>query len=459
MKRILYFLLFTLLFLVFSAGLRGPEKPSFIEGEILVKFQSGMTTEDVQNALSSVETQVLQYIQPINLFHVKIKSNKTVQQAIDEFLALPNVIYAEPNYILSINRVPNDPKFSELWALENNGQSGGLAGADISAAQAWDISTGSEQVLVGVIDTGVDYTHNDLAPNIYTNPGEDAWSDPFDPTTGNGVDDDGNGKIDDWKGWNFIDQSNNPYDDNMHGSHCAGTIGAVGNNNIGVTGICWNVKIMPLKFLDAYGNGSTSAAILAITYASDMGVQILNNSYGSTEESTPLKEAIEYANERGVLFVAAAGNDGTNNDLSPHFPSNYEVPNIIAVAASDDGDQRAIWGDSGGGGDDCGFICASVNAATPGSNYGFETVDLFAPGKNILSTIPGDGYSKLSGTSMASPHLAGAAALVLSTNSSLSTSQLKQVLLSTVDKLDEFTNLVATGGRLNLASAVNSVNN
>jgi len=456
MRKGMYFIGLFVLLLALSAAVRKPGTPEYAEGEVLVKFHSTTSAEAAMDVFTTLGTEPINFVPQIGVYHIKLMSNVTVAQAVDELNALPSVEYAEPNYIYTLVNTPNDPRYSELWGMQNSGQTGGLAGADISAFQAWDSSTGSDQVIVGVIDTGIDYTHEDLVNNIYTNPGEDAWLAPNDPSSGNGMDDDGNGLVDDWKGWNFINDTNDPYDDNMHGTHCAGTIGAVGNNNIGVVGVNWNVKLLPLKFLDSRGSGTTDKAINAIIYAADLGVDVLSNSWGGTAFSSALENAIDYANDKGVLFIAAAGNEGTDNDVIEHYPSNYTIENVVAVAASDHGDKRALWG-GGGGGDDCGFICSPAVAAVPGSNYGKTTVDLAAPGKDILSTVPGNRYGVLSGTSMATPHVAGAAALVLSVNPNLTMAEQKAALLGSVDVLDDFTNKLVTGGRLNVAAAVQSV--
>ncbi len=457
MRKGLYLIAFAVLFVMISAAVQKPTAPEFVEGELLVKFSQGINSQAVTTAFAQVGVEAIKFVPQIEVYHAVIKTGKSVEEAVAELKSLPNVEYAEPNYIYTINVMPNDPRLSELWGMLNTGQTGGLSGADIKATLAWDVSTGDASVLVGVIDTGIDFTHEDLAANIYTNPGEDAWANPDDPSTGNGVDDDNNGFVDDWKGWNFIKKNNNPYDDNMHGTHCAGTIGAIGNNGIGVAGVNWTVKIMPLKFLDSRGSGTTAAAIDAIIYAADMGVQVMSNSWGGGGFSASLENAIKYANDAGALFVAAAGNDGTNNDQIPEYPANYDLANVVSVAATDHSDNLAIWGSGGGGGGDCGFLCSNAMAAVPGSNYGKTTVDLAAPGKNILSTIPGDSYTLLSGTSMATPHVAGAAALLLAVNPSLTIAGQKTALFSTVDKLDDLTNKVVTGGRLNLAAAVASV--
>lgn len=458
MRKGLYFIVLAVLLISMSAALRAPADPEYVEGELLVQFKESVSAQSAVRVFSQTGATALEFFPQIDVYHVRLKTGESVRDAVLQFKALNDIVFAEPNFLYSIDLQPNDPQFSKLWGMENTGQTGGLADADIDAATAWDVSTGSEQVVVGVIDTGIDYTHPDLAANIYTNPGEDAWLNPNDPTTGNGVDDDGNGKIDDWKGWNFLDNTNNPFDDNMHGSHCAGTIGAEGNNGVGVVGVNWRVKLMPLKFLDSRGSGSTVGAIDAIIYAANLGVDVLSNSWGGGGFSTAMENAIKYANTKGVIFIAAAGNDGTNNDDLPNYPSNYEVANVIAVAASDHSDKLALWGSSGGDdNNDCGLICASAVAAVPGSNFGPTTVDIAAPGKDILSTVPGAGYSALSGTSMATPHVAGAAALLLAVNPNLSIADVKNALFSTVDKLDAFTNKIVTGGRMNIGAAVAKV--
>ncbi|MBN1481851.1 hypothetical protein EH223_05870 [candidate division KSB1 bacterium] len=457
MRKGLYFIGFAVLFVLISAAIQQPEAPEFVEGEVLVKFAEGISTQAVEAALAQIGAESVQIFEFIGVQHLKLTTDKSVKKAVQEFSELDNVVYAEPNYIYTTALTPNDPKFSQLWGMDNTGQTGGLAGADISALDAWEKTTGSHAVLVGVIDSGIDFTHEDLAANIYTNPGEDAWADPNDPTSGNHTDDDKNGKVDDWKGWNFINNSNNAYDDYMHGTHCAGTIGAIGNNGVGVVGVNWNVKMMPLKFLDRNGTGTTTNAIKAIEYAADMGVDILSNSWGSSGYSESLEDAISYANDRGVLFVAAAGNDGTDNDAIPFYPSSYVIANVVSVAASDHGDKRALWGSGGGDDDGCGFVCSNAVAAVPGSNYGKTSVDLAAPGKDIVSTVPGNSYASLSGTSMAAPHVAGAAALLLAANPGLTIDEMISALFNTVDPLDDFDNKTVTGGRLNVAAAVRSV--
>jgi subtilisin family serine protease len=238
----------------------------------------------------------------------------SVMDAITRFKGDSRVVYIEPNYVVrAIETIPNDPRFDELWGMHNTGQTGGTPDADIDAPEAWDLAKNSD-VLVGVIDTGVDYNHVDLSTNIFVNAGEIA---------GNNIDDDGNGFVDDVRGWDFINNDNNPIDDNGHGTHVSGTIGAIGNNGVGVVGVCWTVKIMPLKFLDAGGFGNTGDAIEAVEYATMMGAKLTSNSWGGGGFSQGLFDAIQAAGNAGALFIAAAGNASSNNDNFPFFPASY----------------------------------------------------------------------------------------------------------------------------------------
>lgn len=370
---------------------------------------------------------------------VQVKGG-TVAQAVQDYNNNPNVLYAEPDYLISLppeqsehvaattddfaiaaTRTPNDPEFSLLWGLQNTGQAPfyGKSGADIKATTAWSKTTGSSSTIIAVIDTGVYYTHPDLAANIWRNPGEIA---------GNGIDDDRNGYIDDVYGWNFVSKNNNPTDDNGHGTHCAGTIAAVGNNNIGVTGVAWNAKIMPLKFLTATGNGYVSDAISAVLYANRMGAHVISNSWGGTQYTQALKDAIDAS---PAVVVCAAGNSGLNTDTTPQYPSAYTSSNIISVAATDAKDNLA------------GF-----------SNYGISSVDLAAPGVTIRSTDKNNQYRYLSGTSMATPYVSGVAALIKSANPGMTKYQIRDRILTTVDKVSSLNGKVATGGRLNAAAAL-----
>jgi subtilisin family serine protease len=328
----------------------------------------------------------------------------------------------EPDLYVAASVIPNDPYFPNQWALNNTGQTGGTPDADIDAPEAWDITTGSSSVVVGVIDTGIDYTHPDLDGNVWTNPGEVA---------GDGIDNDGNGFVDDVHGWDFANNDSDPFDDNGHGTHVSGTIAAEGNNGVGVTGVSWSSKVMALKFLAADGSGSTSAAISAINYAVNMknrgvNVRVLNNSWGGPGYSSSLFTAIQNSASANMLFVAAAGNNGTNNDTTPNYPASYDVANVISVAATDANDNLASF-----------------------SNYGASSVDVAAPGVSILSTYPGNQYAYLSGTSMATPHVSGIAALGFSYVPTATYAQVRTAILNGVDVKPQLTVKVATGGRVN----------
>lgn len=326
----------------------------------------------------------------------------------------PEVIACSPNYLVGVGAVPNDPQFNETWGLTS------LYGAD--AESAWDITQGNGDVVVAVIDTGVDYNHPDLAQNIWNNPRE----------IQNGIDDDGNGLVDDLHGYNAYANTGDPMDDHSHGTHCSGTIGARGNNGIGVAGVSWNVKIMGVKFMGSNGSGDLSGAIRGINYVVDqkrsgVNVRVMSNSWGGGGYSETLERAIQRAADAGILFVAAAGNSASNNDSSPTYPASYNVSNVISVAAIQQGNTLASF-----------------------SNYGANTVNIAAPGVSILSTIPGGGYGRMSGTSMATPHVAGALGLLFSYDGSLSADAAKARLLSTAIPTEALQGRVKDGRSLNV---------
>ncbi len=355
---------------------------------------------------------------------VLVRSSGESIEAVDSYLTSnEHVANFELDAVHIFQTAPNDSQYSQLWGLNNIGQTGGTVDADIDAAEAWEISTGSSSIVVGVIDTGVDYTHPDLAANIWTNPGEIA---------GNGIDDDGNGFVDDIHGYDFVNNDGDPMDDNSHGTHVAGTIAGAGNNGQGVAGVNWTSSIMGLKFLSGSGSGYTSDAVRAVNYATMMrttfgiNVRVTNNSWGGGGSSLLMQNAIQASGDAGILFVAAAGNDGTNNDVSPHYPSNYDLANVLSVAATDRNDNLAYF-----------------------SNYGVSTVHLAAPGVAVYSTLPGGGYGSYSGTSMATPHVAGVAALAWSVDSEASVDDVRHALLRGTDSLGSLNGKVATGGRLN----------
>jgi len=317
-----------LLAVLFAASFLGvgmaPADPGGIphqQGEVILKFKSNASQHDKDVILSQLGGAKIKGLGRIKAELRRLGDDLTVEEAVALFKNNSKIEYIEPNYIWTAEEVPNDPMFSQLWGMENTGQTGGTPGADIHATNAWDVFTGSSSVLVGVIDTGIDYTHPDLAANVWTNPGE---------IPNNGIDDDMNGYVDDIHGWDFINNDNDPMDDNGHGSHCSGTIGGVGNNGIGVAGVNWHISIMGLKFLSAGGSGSTADAVEAIQYATMMGVKLTSNSWGGGGFSQAMLDAIEDANTAGVLFVAAAGNSSSNTDVSPHYPSSYPSDNIVA---------------------------------------------------------------------------------------------------------------------------------
>jgi len=416
MKAILLAMFISALFIMSLVTVIYAEDAAYVPGEILVGMKEG-DQDTIQALNAQVGAEILYKYRIINAYQLRLPQGLNVPAAIAFYNNQPEVEYAEPNYIVHADAIPNDPDFSKLWGLNNTGQTGGTPDADIDAPEAWDITVGSEEIVVASIDTGVDYTHPDLADNMWMNPGE---------IPGNGKDDDGNGFIDDVYGWDFFSDDNDPMDEEGHGTHTSGTIGAVGDNGIGITGVCWNVKIMALRFLGPDGGGSTADAIKCIEYATMMGAHLSNNSWGGSGKSILLAIAIW----RGPLFIAAAGNDGRDTDVNPHYPSSYRLRNIISVAATDHNDRKAWF-----------------------SNYGRRSVDLGAPGVNTYSTLPDGGYGPGQGTSMAAPHVAGVAALMMSV-SGLSDIEVKRCILKSVDKVPDLTGKVLTSGRLNAKQAV-----
>lgn len=334
--------------------------------------------------------------------------------------------YVEPDYIVSINATPTDARFVDgtLWGLRNLGQNGGVRGADIGVTNAWDLTTGSTNVLVAVIDTGIRYTHVDLAAQMWRNPGE---------IPGNGIDDDGDGYVDNVFGINAITGSGDPFDDNDHGTHVSGTIGAQGNGGGGHVGVAWTLRLMGCKFLSAAGSGSGFDAIECIDFAVKKGASILNNSWGGGGFSQALFDSISAARDAGVLFVAAAGNSANDNDTFPAYPASYQLDNIIAVAALDRRDSLAVF-----------------------SNYGRTNVHIGAPGVEIYSSTAGSDtdYQVFQGTSMAAPHVAGVAALLKSYHTNATYTELRERILLGSVPIPSLRNRVSTGGRLNAYRAM-----
>ncbi len=395
--------------------------PAYVPGEVIVKFRQGTpraTIDAVRADLGGVVKTELAFTGATCL---RLNA-MSVEDAIAKYQGNRVIEYIEPNYLWNADVIPNDTHFNDLWGMHNIGQTGGTSDADIDAPAAWDSETGTAGVLVAVIDTGVDYWHPDLAANIWTNPGEIA---------GNGLDDDLNGFIDDIHGYDFVNGDGDPMDDYGHGTHCSGTIGAIGNNGTGVVGVCWQVQIMGVKFLDASGGGNTEDAISSVGYAVQMGADILSNSWGGITYSAALRDAIAVAGAAGVVFVASAGNASSNNDVYPRYPASYDLDNIIAVAATDHDDLLA------------GFSC-----------WGPTTVDLGAPGVSILSTMPGASYEYKDGTSMACPHVSGAIALLMARFPGITGAAARTLVFNTVDPLPGLQGLVMAGGRLNVEAAM-----
>jgi subtilisin family serine protease len=405
------------------------DSATFRSDRILVKPRKGHQVSELAAYHTALGTQVHRTFPRFgNLQILRLPVGVTVQQAIAHYQKSGLVEYAEPDYEVHAILTPNDPQYLDgsLWSLNNYGQNGGTPHADISAPAAWDTRTSANPIIVAVIDTGVWYTHPDLASNMWVN-----------PCVGCPV----NGVVypNDVYGINAITGSGDPLDDFFHGTHCAGIIGAIGNNSVGVVGVTWNVRIMACKFLDSSGSGNTSDAITCIDYAVSKGAKLLSNSWGGGGYSQALYDAIAAARDADVIFVAAAGNNGSNNDTAPSYPASYALSNIVAVAATDHNDLLASF-----------------------SNYGANSVTLGAPGVSIFNTLPNvltpamqqDGlpvdYGTLSGTSMACPHVSGALALVRAQFPDLTYSGAIAELRATVDPIPSLTGKTATGGRLNL---------
>ncbi len=416
------------------------------EPELLVRFKPGISLAQIKQIATRNNDVIEDEVESVKgLVSIDDLDNADAAETARQYSEMSDVVeYAEANNEIELDPdefkdnnprkdllfrdsvgMPNDPQFAYQWALHNLGQDGGRERADIDALQAWLKTHGSDKVVVAVLDSGVDYNHKDLAANIWTRP--DSVPEYVDDELGG---------FDDLHGFDADANAGDPMDDNGHGTHCAGVIGAEGNNGEGIAGINWNVSIMPLKFLGRGGFGTTKNAIEAINYAIDrkqkgVNVRVINASWGSTSYSKALEDAIRAAGEQGILFVAAAGNNGSDNDKRAHYPSNYDLPNVISVAALD-----------------------RTDSITSFSNYGIKTVHIAAPGRDIVSTWLGNAYREASGTSMAAPHVAGVAALVLATDPNMSLAKLRERILGTVDKLPALDGKVAAGGRLCAAKAL-----
>ncbi len=415
--------------------------PRFVPGELLVKFKPGATATNRGRAIAAARASVGEKLVTAAMRRsgdaegvTVLRTGMGVSEAVQAMLTSGTVEYAEPNWIYTHQATSNDPYVTNgsLWGMNGTFGSG--------ASVAWtNNKTDCSAVVVGIIDEGYMYTHADLAANAGTNPGE---------TAGNGRDDDGNGLVDDVYGWDFAGNNSSVFDGvgDDHGTHVAGTIGGVGGNGAGVAGVCWKVKLLNAKFLGSTG-GTTANAIKAVDYFTTLKtrannpvpVVATNNSWGGGGFSQALKDAIDRADAAGILFVAAAGNSATNNDATASYPSGYTSANIIAVAS-----------------------ITSTGALSSFSQYGATTVDIGAPGSGIWSTVPvssgggkratiGSGYASYNGTSMATPHVAGAVALYKAINPSASAVQIKAAILNSATPTPSLSGKVLTGGRLNVS--------
>jgi thermitase len=370
--------------------------------EFVIKFK---TQKQFNNSYMSLKNfdglSFWDFNRPGKLAKVKLRNDKDLPAKLKLLSKRSDIEYIVPNFKFHATPISNEPRAGEQWALEK-----------INAVSAWARTLGSAKVIVAVVDTGVDYNHEDLKANMWVNAKE---------IPDNGIDDDANGFIDDVRGWNFHDNTNDPMDKTSaenpgHGTHCAGIIGAVGNNGIGVSGINQIVSIMPIKFLGADGSGDLFASTKAIDYAIQNGANVISASWGAAvgqSMAQPIVDAIDRARQKGVIFVAAAANDGTNNDARAIFPANTELSNVISVAATDVNDTKPKW-----------------------SNYGMKLVHVGAPGHEILSTIPNNEYKKLSGTSMATPLVAGLVALLESLDPTLDGPAAKSILQASGTTID-----------------------
>jgi len=414
------------------------EVENFIPGRLLVKF-SRVSPVEAFNLLNGVlpGAEILKEFYSVpGLYLVKLPDGTSVREALRVISEISQVVYAEPDYVVKATKTPDDPYYQKQWGLEK-----------VGAPLAWNETTGNEELVVAVIDTGIDYTHEDLKENVWSNPNE---------IPDNGKDDDGNGYIDDIHGINTVNteslnsnsgcgssgkDAGNPMDDNGHGTHVAGIIGAVSNNSTGVAGVNWSVKLLACKFMDSEGRGSVSAAIECLDYIKKLrdeeGIEVIvsNNSWGGSDYSSALEDAIKAQEESGILFVAAAGNDGEDNDSTPQYPASYDVDNIISVAATDRSDSLADF-----------------------SNYGRQTVDLGAPGVGILSTyLSNDGnYKYMSGTSMATPFVTGTVALLKAKEPGLNWYEVRNLILTGGDEATGLRGKTLTGKRLSAYGALNS---
>lgn len=412
-------------------------QPKYKDGEVIVKLKSQLGSMESYAFLGKAQYQQKMVLKhnfgKMNIYHYATKPGKTVEQTLDELRADPNVEYAEPNYILTKEDISGlEQAFSsdEVLQMSQSGAKNLLTDADISlnearqSVSAMSVTNDADKPIVAIIDTGMDLTHS-----VFVDSGA-VWTNPHE-IPNNGVDDDGNGYIDDVHGWNFVNNSGNMYDDDGHGTHVAGIILGVGEDIFSSPVEEAKIRIMPLKFLDAHGSGTTADAIQAIYYAVNNGAKVLNNSWGGPNYSVSLQEAVAYTYSKGVVFVAAAGNTGSNNDYSPLYPASYDVPNVMSIAATDSSDSLASF-----------------------SNFGASSVNIGSPGVSILSTIPNEQFGLMSGTSMATPFISGLAALMLIESPNMLGYQVKNIIFSEADVVSQLSGKVSTDAKVDVNSAL-----
>lgn len=394
------------------------DNAKYKEGEILVKFKASVATTASLKTHSAIGGNKVRTIPALNVDHVKLPQGMTVRDAIDKYNQDPNVEYAEPNYILRTHFIPNDTYFDpHQWALRNTGRfRNGTLDADIKASQAWDISTGSNNVIIAVVDTGIDPSHPDLFNNVIS-------------------------------GWNFISNNNNPMDDVGHGTHVAGIIGAHGNNGMGISGVMWDTSLLPVKVCDL-DDCPIDAIADGIVYAVDRGAKVINTSLGTYPPGSPsptaLYDAVNYANSHGVLVVASAGNEGNNNDILPVYPASYGLPNVISVAATDQNDVMVEFTNFG----------TSVHVAAPGANILSTMGPNLTPALCTASEFPG--YDYCMGTSMSAPHVAGIAGLLYSYYTNFTYTQIRQTIYNYSDIVPNIVGRI-TFGRVNAYRSLSSL--
>jgi subtilisin family serine protease len=382
------------------------------EGELLVRFRDGVTQKDKETILAAHGARRKKLLEGDSNFEkLDLPAGRDAKSAAANLLLNPQVQFAEPNFLISKEDLtPNDPQFKQQWALQNTGQNGGQYGSDIKVSKAWETTTGSNLTVIAVIDSGIDFTHPDLAANQWTNPRPSAANDLH--------------------GWDFVTASPEITDEHGHGTAIAGLIAADGNNSVGVSGVMWRASLMSLRVLDNTGTGDIASAVEAIDYAVTQGAQVINLSWGTSGESAALREAIDRALRRDVVVVCSAGNSGKNLDTAPYYPSSFGLKNLISVAASDNFDQPASW-----------------------SNWNSRKVTVAAPGVNVLTTQRGGGYATVTGTSASAPIVTGVAGLLKSFHPGANAGAIAKAISDGSRAIASLSGKVKSGGVVSAAGA------